>query len=239
MPPDFSVPGARLREIVRAVAERQPRTALVFTDRWGEQDRYVARTAWLRCPDTIVAEIVGRGEGRSSLALYIRSQAGCPVPATSRERLTRWLDGIAAAAGTEASKGYDRHAARSPRAPEPHLRPAPRGPASRARRRGDRRRRRRDRRGAPAPARGLSVAVLEARPRLGGRTVTTPLRGHPVDLGAHWLHAGPINPLVASASSAASPARAAQESHLWIGRRPAGGRRNSPSAAPGPSPTGR
>lgn len=105
VPPDFSVPGARLREIVRAVAERQPRTALVFTDRWGEQDRYVARTAWLRCPDTIVAEIVGRGEGRSSLALYIRSQAGCPVPATSRERLTRWLDGIAAAAGTESSKG--------------------------------------------------------------------------------------------------------------------------------------
>ncbi|MBM6594006.1 flavin monoamine oxidase family protein [Microvirga pudoricolor] len=45
-------------------------------------------------------------------------------------------------------------------------------------------------------AAGLSVAVLEARDRIGGRAVTTAFRGHPVDLGAHWLHAGPINPLV-------------------------------------------
>jgi hypothetical protein len=105
VPPVYPVAGARLRQIVRSVAEREPRTALVFTDRWGEQDRVVARTAVLRCPDTVVVEIVGRGEGRSSLALYIRSQAGCPVPATSRSRLTRWLDGIAAAAGTEANEG--------------------------------------------------------------------------------------------------------------------------------------
>src|SRR4051812_25445877 len=43
---------------------------------------------------------------------------------------------------------------------------------------------------------GIGVAVLEARSRVGGRAVTVALRGHPVDLGAHWLHAGPINPLV-------------------------------------------
>jgi monoamine oxidase len=43
---------------------------------------------------------------------------------------------------------------------------------------------------------GLRVAVLEARDRVGGRAVTVSLRGHPVDLGAHWLHAGPVNPLV-------------------------------------------
>ena len=45
---------------------------------------------------------------------------------------------------------------------------------------------------------GLTVAVVEARDRVGGRAVTVPLHGHPVDLGAHWLHAGPINPLVAA-----------------------------------------
>lgn len=105
VPPDFPVAGARLREIVRAVAERQTRTALVFTDAWGEQDRYVARTRLLRCPDTVVVEIVGRGEGRSSLALYIRSQVGCPVPATSRARLARWLNAIAAAVGAETKQG--------------------------------------------------------------------------------------------------------------------------------------
>jgi monoamine oxidase len=46
-------------------------------------------------------------------------------------------------------------------------------------------------------ARGLSVAVLEARDRVGGRAVTALLGGRGIDLGAHWLHAGPINPLVA------------------------------------------
>ena len=69
-------------------------------------------------------------------------------------------------------------------------------------------------------ARGLAVAVVEARDRVGGRTVTTLLRGHPVDLGAHWLHAGPINPLVRLGHSRGEPLRrAAQESHLMVGRR--------------------
>ncbi|CAO4155776.1 Pseudooxynicotine oxidase [Methylorubrum aminovorans] len=69
--------------------------------------------------------------------------------------------------------------------------------------------------------RGLSVAVLEARDRVGGRAITTRLRGHAVDLGAHWLHAGPINPLVALGKARGEPLRrAAQQEHLWIGRRP-------------------
>ena len=45
-------------------------------------------------------------------------------------------------------------------------------------------------------ASGLTVTVLEARNRIGGRTLTRRFTGHPLDLGAHWLHAGPINPLV-------------------------------------------
>ncbi|MET0257705.1 MAG: NAD(P)/FAD-dependent oxidoreductase [Methylobacterium sp.] len=69
-------------------------------------------------------------------------------------------------------------------------------------------------------AAGLAVAVLEARDRVGGRAVTTRLRGHPIDLGAHWLHAGPVNPLVALGHARGEPLRkAAQDSHLMIGRR--------------------
>ncbi|NNM73462.1 FAD-dependent oxidoreductase [Enterovirga sp. DB1703] len=45
-------------------------------------------------------------------------------------------------------------------------------------------------------AAGASTAVLEARDRVGGRAVTVRLGGHAVDLGAHWLHAGGLNPLV-------------------------------------------
>lgn len=69
--------------------------------------------------------------------------------------------------------------------------------------------------------RGLSVAVLEARDRVGGRAFTAALRGHPVDLGAHWLHAGPVNPLVALGHARGEPLRrAAQDGHLRVGRRP-------------------
>ncbi|MGH1589244.1 flavin monoamine oxidase family protein [Methylobacterium phyllosphaerae] len=70
-------------------------------------------------------------------------------------------------------------------------------------------------------ARGVPVAVLEARDRVGGRALTVMLRGHALDLGAHWLHAGPINPLVALGRTRGERLRrAAQESHVWVGRRP-------------------
>ncbi len=69
-------------------------------------------------------------------------------------------------------------------------------------------------------ARGLSVALVEARDRVGGRAFTALMRGHPIDLGAHWLHAGPVNPLVALGRARGEPLRrAAQDGHLWIGRR--------------------
>lgn len=68
--------------------------------------------------------------------------------------------------------------------------------------------------------RGISVAVLEARDRIGGRLLTTMLRGHPVDLGGHWLHAGPINPLVRLGKARGEPLRvAAQEGHLLVSGR--------------------
>jgi monoamine oxidase len=48
--------------------------------------------------------------------------------------------------------------------------------------------------------RRLSVVVLEARERIGGRAVTAPTAlGHPVDLGCEWLHSGDRNPWTAIA----------------------------------------
>jgi monoamine oxidase len=71
-------------------------------------------------------------------------------------------------------------------------------------------------------AAGTSVAVLEARDRVGGRAWTVSLRGHPIDLGAHWLHAGPINPLVALGRKRGERLlRAPQDSHTWLSGRPA------------------
>jgi monoamine oxidase len=72
-------------------------------------------------------------------------------------------------------------------------------------------------------ARGVPVAVLEARDRVGGRALTVSLRGHALDLGAHWLHAGPINPLVALGRARGERLRRApQDSHVWVNRRPGG-----------------
>jgi monoamine oxidase len=66
-------------------------------------------------------------------------------------------------------------------------------------------------------AAGARVAVLEARDRIGGRAVTVPLKGHPVDLGAHWLHDGPVNPLVALGTERRERLRRApQGGHVFI-----------------------
>ena len=53
-----------------------------------------------------------------------------------------------------------------------------------------------------ARTQGLSVAVIEASHRIGGRAFTdTETLGVPFDLGCHWMHSGSINPFVAIAES--------------------------------------
>lgn len=70
-------------------------------------------------------------------------------------------------------------------------------------------------------ASGLTVTVLEARDRIGGRTVTRRFKGHPVDLGAHWLHEGPINPLVKLGHARGEPLRRAPvNGHFFVRGRP-------------------
>jgi monoamine oxidase len=70
-------------------------------------------------------------------------------------------------------------------------------------------------------ATGLTVTILEARDRIGGRTLTRRFKGHPLDLGAHWLHAGPINPLVKLGRMRREPLRRAPvEGHFFVRGRP-------------------
>ncbi len=102
--PVLPVPGERLRAIVAAVATGEPRTELVFQDRWAEEDRYVARSALLRLPDTVVVAIIGAGEGRATLALYGRPQVAAMDLGGNRARLARWLARIEALARAEAGR---------------------------------------------------------------------------------------------------------------------------------------
>lgn len=49
---------------------------------------------------------------------------------------------------------------------------------------------------------GIEVRVLEARPRIGGRILTSRRLGVPVELGASWIHGPSGNPVVVLASEA-------------------------------------
>lgn len=73
-------------------------------------------------------------------------------------------------------------------------------------------------------AAGRSVAVLEARGRVGGRAVTDTARlGRPYDLGATWLHMASTNPLVPLAASIGvtlHDSDALRREHTRIGNRP-------------------
>jgi len=101
VPPVFPVPGERLRAIVAEVAMEDSDTQIVYSARWEEQDRYVARTRLMRFPDTVSVRILGQGEDRSTLALYSRSQIGYSDWGVNRKRIDRWLARI----GEIAAKG--------------------------------------------------------------------------------------------------------------------------------------
>ncbi|MGP9818650.1 flavin monoamine oxidase family protein [Salinarimonas sp. NSM] len=67
-------------------------------------------------------------------------------------------------------------------------------------------------------ARGLSVVLIEARGRVGGRALTARIAGQAVDLGAHWLHAADDNGLVGEARRLGLPLfDAPQEPRLILG----------------------
>ncbi len=98
VPPVFDVPGERLRAIVAEVAAAEPNTEPALAAEGEEQDRYVARSRLMRFPDTVDVRIVREGEGRSTLALYSRSQIGYSDLGVNRARIERWLEAIRARA---------------------------------------------------------------------------------------------------------------------------------------------
>ncbi|MDZ7712458.1 MAG: FAD-dependent oxidoreductase [Rhodovibrio sp.] len=82
-----------------------------------------------------------------------------------------------------------------------------------------------------ARARGLSVALLEAQPRIGGRAFTDTLdigggaAPLPWDRGCHWLHQARQNPFTELADELGFRYRTeSQETRIWLGDRWAGTR---------------
>jgi uncharacterized protein (DUF1499 family) len=58
-------------------------------------DRYIQRSERLGFPDTIVVRFIDYPEGRSSLAIYSRSQLGESDLGANKARIERWLSKLA------------------------------------------------------------------------------------------------------------------------------------------------
>ena len=93
--PVFRLPAPALRQAVQAFLGAQADLVRVASDDAAMQDRYVARTARMRFPDTINVRIVPVGEGRATLALYSRSQIGRRDFGVNKARLDGLLASLA------------------------------------------------------------------------------------------------------------------------------------------------
>ncbi len=90
--PVFAVSGPELQRAFAKVIASELSIELVASDEVGLTQRYVQRTKIMRFPDTIVVRFIDLGDGRSTIALYSRSQLGEADFGVNRARIERWLD---------------------------------------------------------------------------------------------------------------------------------------------------
>ncbi len=91
-PPVFAVSASDLRLAFAKVIASEPRVTLVDVDETIPTERYIQRSKLMRFPDTIVVRYFDRPGGRSTLALYSRSQLGRGDLGVNRARIERWLE---------------------------------------------------------------------------------------------------------------------------------------------------
>jgi uncharacterized protein (DUF1499 family) len=96
--PTFALPAADLFRVVNDLVAAEPLTQRVGFFPQVLEARYVQRTPLMRYPDTIIIKVYDIDAGRSTLALYSRSQIGHSDLGANRARLERWLKALANAA---------------------------------------------------------------------------------------------------------------------------------------------
>jgi len=77
------------------VIASEPRVSLAEANDAALTDRYIQRGVHLGFPDTIVVRFLDRADGRSTIALYSRSQDGNGDFGVHRTRIERWLGRLA------------------------------------------------------------------------------------------------------------------------------------------------
>ncbi len=80
-----------LRLAFSKVIASEPRVSVVDADDMTLTDRYIQRSQYFGFPDTIVVRFLDGGNGRSTLAIYSRSQLGRGDLGVNRARIERWL----------------------------------------------------------------------------------------------------------------------------------------------------
>jgi uncharacterized protein (DUF1499 family) len=95
IPPLFSVSAGDLQLAFSNVIASEKRVTKVEAtdrDRRDRTERYIQRSRLMGFPDTIVVQFFERPGGRSTLALYSRSQLGKSDFGVNRARIARWLE---------------------------------------------------------------------------------------------------------------------------------------------------
>jgi uncharacterized protein (DUF1499 family) len=91
-PPIFAVSAPELQKAFAKVIASEPRVEQVASDEAGFTARYIQRTKIMRFPDTVNVRFIDLGDGRSTIALYSRSQLGEGDFGVNRARIERWLE---------------------------------------------------------------------------------------------------------------------------------------------------
>jgi uncharacterized protein (DUF1499 family) len=91
----YPVTAHELRLVFAKVIASEPRGSLAEANDGALTDRYIQRSAHLGFPDTIVVRFLDRADGRSTIALYSRSQVGKGDFGVNRTRIERWLRKLA------------------------------------------------------------------------------------------------------------------------------------------------
>jgi uncharacterized protein (DUF1499 family) len=97
----YPVTARELRLEFANVIASEPRVSVAEADEAALTDRYIQRTEHLGFPDTIVVRFLDRPDGRSTIALYSRSQLGKSDFGVNRARIERWLNKLARYVPTE------------------------------------------------------------------------------------------------------------------------------------------
>jgi uncharacterized protein (DUF1499 family) len=97
--PVYMVNAHDLRLAFGKMISSEPRLVLVDSDEARMTDRYVQRSELMGIPDTVVVRFFDLPEGRSTIALYSRSQLGEGDMGVNLARIERWLRKLETYAG--------------------------------------------------------------------------------------------------------------------------------------------